>query len=152
MIELKLKELIIQAMKTKDTVTKDVLRVALGQIQTESSNGVMAEDQKVNVVRKLIKSNQQTLDGMNEKDSSTWSNEWHESQMKLVMEMEVLRKLLPTVLNEVETRDYLIKQGVELKSAKSDGQAIGTAMKAFKASGVAVDSTVVKQVVEGLRK
>lgn len=59
-----IKQQVIEAMKAKDTIAKDVLRVAQGDIelaQTRTGKD-LSDDEAQKIVRKLIKSNQETLE------------------------------------------------------------------------------------------
>ena len=57
-----IKRRITVAMKAHNTLEKEILRVALGEIQTAESRGAATTDEMAAaVVRKLIKSNGETL-------------------------------------------------------------------------------------------
>src|SRR5690242_17374061 len=58
-----IKKRITGAMKSGDTVARDVLRLALSEIQTAEArkNVTASDDDASNAVRKLIKSNEETL-------------------------------------------------------------------------------------------
>ena len=58
-----IKKRVAVAMKSGDTVTRDVLRLALGEIQTAEArkNAPLSEEDAAAALRKLIKSNEETL-------------------------------------------------------------------------------------------
>lgn len=151
LIEESLKQLIKEARKSHDVISTNVLTVALGQIQLDASNKETTEEQRVNVIRKLIKSNETTTESMQQKPASEWSSEWQESAPKLAQEITILKTLLPKTLTEEETKAALFTSILEIKAAKSDGQALGTAIKYFKSNSTPVDNNVVKKVVGELR-
>ena len=58
-----IKKQITEAMKSGDAVARDVLRLALSEIETAEArkNAPVSEEDAINAVRKLIKSNEETL-------------------------------------------------------------------------------------------
>lgn len=126
-----------QAMKDGDTVTKDVLRVALGEIQTKEAD----EDGALAIVKKLVKSVEETVgltpDGP-AKDT-------------LMQEITILRSLLPAALGVADLVKLLTDQTEALKGARNEGAATGIAMKALKAQGVSADGKDVQEAVKQLR-
>lgn len=138
-----IKKQVIEAMKARDTVAKDVLRVAQGDIElaeTRSGKALSEADQE-KIVRKLIKSNQETL-GVVKDD---------ETKQKLEREFEILDALLPKMLSVAEIIAALgpVEEGI--KAAGNDGQATGVAMKHLKPQGLAVDGKDVSEAVRQLR-
>jgi uncharacterized protein YqeY len=141
-----------QAMREKDEVTRDVLRVALGQIQLEASSAATTEEQKLAVVRKLIKSNQITLASMGERPRAEWSAEWTSNAEKLSREVTLLEGLLPQTWSEEQISAFIRDNGIDVTSQKSDGQAMGAVMQELKKAAAPVESARVKSAVEGLRR
>jgi uncharacterized protein YqeY len=136
-----------RALREKDEVVRNVLGVALGEIQTAEAraNRALSEDEAIAVVRKIVKSNEETLAlGGSEGDRAA----------ALRREIEVLTALLPKGLSVDEIAVSLVAaEGVAeaVRSAKNDGQAMGAAMKHLKASGAVVQATDVQQAVRRLR-
>jgi uncharacterized protein len=151
-LEETLKVKIKQAMKDRDDTVRDVLRVVLGQIQLEASSSPTSEEQKLAVVRRLIKSNQQTLGSMAEKPADEWTGDWKENAEKLRRELVLLESLLPRSLSEMEIIEFIRSKAIDVVGAKSDGQAMGAVMKELKAASASVDSATVKATVESLRR
>jgi uncharacterized protein YqeY len=137
-----IKARMLAAMKAGRSVEKEVLRVALGEIQTtEARTGKMSDDEAAAIVRKLIKSNRETLDASDRAEQRATLNE----------EIAILESLLPKSLGPEELAEALAPVADAIRNAGNDGQATGIAMKALKAQGKTVDGKVVAVVVKTLR-
>lgn len=138
-----IKKQIATAMKSGDAVARDVLRLALGEIQTAEArkNAPTSDDEAAATIRKLIKSNEETLGLSAEGQSAT----------ALRREIEVLSSLLPKQLSVEDIVAALAADHEAIKAAKSDGQATGVAMKTLKASGKAVSGNDVTSAVKKIR-
>ena len=133
----------MQAMKDRDTVAKEVLRVALGEIQVAEAraNRDATDEEAMAAVRKLIKSNEETRAvSTDEAQKAT-----------LTREIEVLSALLPKSLGVDEIVAALEPVREALRAAKSDGQATGVAMKHLKSTGAVVSGNDVSAAVRQLR-
>jgi uncharacterized protein YqeY len=130
------------AMKAGNTVEKEVLRVALGEIQTAEARGTATTDESAAaVVRKLIKSNEETLAATgSEADKRT-----------LAEENTVLASLLPKSLGVAEIVEALAALRDALRTAGNDGQATGIAMKHLKSTGAVVSGKDVTEAVKKIR-
>lgn len=137
-----LKKRISLAVKDGDSVARDVLRLALGEIQTAEArkNAPLSEDDARAAVRKLVKSNQETL-GLSQGERAE----------TLRHEIEVLESLLPKALSPDQIVAALAEQRDAIKAAGNDGQATGIAMKHFKASGMTVNAADVTAAVKAIR-
>jgi uncharacterized protein YqeY len=138
-----LKKRITQAMKERDEVAKDVLRVALGEIQTQEHrvNKPATEEEAVAIVRKLVKSNEETMAASTGERAAT-----------LKRETELLTSLLPQRMSVEAIAAALAPQEEAIRAAKNDGQATGIAMKHLKSTGVPVDGTEVAEAVKRIRR
>src|SRR5260221_2119315 len=137
-----IKARMLAALKARRTLEKEILGVALGELQTvEARKGSLSEEEAVAIVRKLVKSNRETL----EVSSSS------EQRQVLADEIEVLEALLPKTLGEGDLLSALASVEAAIRGAASDGQGTGIAMKALKASGAAVDGKPVGEAVKKLR-
>src|SRR5690606_5981003 len=89
-----LKSRVTAAMKSGDTVARDVLRLALGEIQTAEAraNAPLADDDAAALLRKLIKSNEETVSAIG----------GDERAATLRREIEVLKELLPARMTTAE--------------------------------------------------
>jgi hypothetical protein len=133
------------AVKQGDTVTRDILRLALGEIQTAEarSNATLDEEEAVAVLRKLVKSNEETLAALAGEDARIPA---------LKSEIEVLTSLVPARMTVPQIVEALADQAAAIKAAGSDGQATGIAMKALKAAGANVSGGEVTAAVKQLRQ
>jgi uncharacterized protein YqeY len=138
-----IKKQITGAMKSGDAVARDVLRLALSEIQTAEArkNAALSEDDAINAVRKLIKSNEETL--------GLTANA--ERAATLRQEIGVLSALLPKQLSVDDIVVALASQRDAIKAAANDGQATGIAMKHLKATGASVSGSDVGAAVKKIR-
>jgi uncharacterized protein YqeY len=138
-----IKKQIASAMKSGDTIARDVLRLALGEIQTTEArkNALASDDEAAAAIRKLIKSNEETLGLAGEGERAT----------TLRRENEVLSGLLPKQLSVDDIVAALGSEREAIKAAKSDGQATGIAMKHLKSIGASVSGNDVGAAVKKLR-
>ena len=137
-----IKAKIVEAMKGGRAVERDVLRVALSEIGAAENRGTKITDEEAQkIVRKLIKSNAETLAVAARQDMKD----------KLEEENRVLEGLLPKRLGPEEIARELAPLLQQIKEAKSEGQATGIAMKHLKTSGATVDGKDVTEAVKRLR-
>jgi uncharacterized protein len=130
------------AMKARNVTEREILRVALGEIQTiEARTGTMSDQDAAAIVKKLVKSNQETL-GVTESA---------EQRATLEQENAVLESLLPKTLDVDAIVGALASAVVPIKAAANDGQATGIAIKHLKATGAAVDGKNVAEAVKRIR-
>ncbi|MBX3187142.1 MAG: GatB/YqeY domain-containing protein [Labilithrix sp.] len=139
-----IKKRVAVAVKQGDTVSRDVLRLALGEIQTAEArkNAPLAEDEANGALRKLIKSNEETLGALPGGDARA---------PVLKKEIEVLAALLPAQLTVAQIVEALAGQAAGIKAANNDGQATGVAMKHLKSAGAAVSGADVTAAVKQIR-
>jgi uncharacterized protein YqeY len=142
-----IKKEITAAMKSGDAVARDILRLALGEVQTAEAReaGRKASDDDVAAaVRKLIKSNEETLALAGDGDPGRAAT--------LRREIEVLAGLpLPKQLSVDDIVAELTSEHAAIKAAKNDGQATGIAMKFLKGAGKAVSGNEVGAAVKKIR-
>lgn len=138
-----LKKAIASAMKSGDTAARDVLRLALGEIQLVEArkNAPASDEEAAAALRKLIKSNEETLSLTPDGDGAA----------TLRREIEVLSTLLPKQLSVDEIVAALSSEQDAIKAAKTDGQATGIAMKHLKAAGAHVSGADVGAAVKAIR-
>lgn len=138
-----IKKQVFEAMKAKDTLTKEILRVAQGDIElqeTRQGNAVSDEDTQ-KIVRKIIKSNQETIGHASDPAMIE----------KLEKEIVILEALLPRTLGVDEILVALQPVADDIKVAGNDGQATGVAMKHLKPQGLVVEGKVVSAAVRQIR-
>ncbi len=141
-----IKTRMLAALKGGRSLEKQILSVALGEIQTQQARKgdvaePLADADAQACVRKIIKSNRETLE----------ASPSAEQRSVLEQEIAVLETLLPKGLGENELRAALGPVEAAIRSAPADGQATGIAMKALKASGVVADGKLVGEVVKKMR-
>lgn len=138
-----IKKRIVAAMKAGRTVEKEVLRVALGELQTMEARGDEVDDAvATKVVRKLVKSNRETLA----------ATEAEARKAELQQEIEILEGLLPKGLSVADIVAALSPVAEAISAAGNDGQATGVAMKHLKSSGAAVEGKDVSMAVKQMRQ
>lgn len=137
-----IKERMRAALKARRTLEKEILGVALGELETvEARKGSLSDEEGFAIVRKLVKSNRETLE----------VSESAEQKKALEEEIVVLESLLPKALGPAEIEAALSGVRDAIKSAGNDGQATGVAMKTLKASGAVIDGKLVGEVVRKMR-
>jgi uncharacterized protein YqeY len=138
-----IKQKMTQAMRDKDEVAKNILRLAFGEMQTAEARAGKAikEDESIAIVKKLVKSNEETLAVAT--DAS--------QKETLTREIAVLTALLPKTLGVPEIVAALAPVKDAIKAAGNDGQATGVAMKHLKTTGAAVDGKAVAEAVKQIR-
>lgn len=143
MLSEEIKKRMLQAMKAGRTLEKEILRVALGEIQTQEAraNQALSDDEVAAVVRKLVKNNQETL-GVSESA---------EQKAQLAEEITVLESLLPKALGVDEIVAALAAVADAVRAAGNDGQATGVAMKHLRSTGAVVTGKEVTAAVKQIR-
>ena len=131
------------AMRAKRDVERDILRTALGEIQSAEARAgkALSDDEAGKILKKLIKSNQETIDVSPDPNTKT----------RLTEENRILDALLPKTLSIPEIVAMLQSVAADIKAAKSDGQATGVAMKKLKSEGATVDGKDVAEAVKQIR-
>ena len=140
-----IKKRVTAAVKQGDSTTRDVLRLALGEIQTAEArkNAPLSEEDAAAALRKLIKSNEETLAALPAGD---------ERVATLEQEVTVLVSFLPAQLTIAQIVEALAEQAAAIKAVGNDGQATGIAMKHLKASGASVNGADVTAAVKQIRQ
>lgn len=136
------KRRMMAAMKAGDTVRKEILRVVVGEITTNEARGtVKTEDDERAIVRKLLKSNEETL---------SLTTDAAQKQT-LVQEIAILRELLPQSLSVDAIVEALAPVRDALRAEGNDGKATGAAMKHLKSLGALVEGKDVSEAVRRVR-
>jgi uncharacterized protein YqeY len=141
-----IKQRMKQAMLEKDKVTRDILRVAVGELQTaEARGGELGDDQAEKIIRKLVKSNQETLTMIGDDAAKA------EQAIQLRRELDVLENVLPRTLSLSDVEAALAPVSEQIRAAAGDGPATGVAMKFLKGEGSTVDGRTVSEAVRNIR-
>jgi uncharacterized protein YqeY len=137
-----IKDRITQAMREKNTVEKDLLRTALGEVQTEESRkGSLSEADVEKVLRKVLKSLGETLAVTEERGAAATARQ----------EIAILESILPQTLSVDQIREALAPVADAIREADRNGVATGIAMKHLKTEGAAVNGKDVAEAVKALR-
>ncbi|MDP9149550.1 MAG: GatB/YqeY domain-containing protein [Myxococcota bacterium] len=146
-----IKQRMTRAMRDKDPVAKAILGLAMGEIQTAEAraNRALTDDEAAAVVRKLVKSNEETLGHATARESGIEGPDSPAATLR--REIEVLASLLPKALSPEAIDASLSGVAEALRGAKTDGQAMGIAMKHLKANALQADAESVRQSVQKLR-
>lgn len=135
-----LKQKMFQAMKAGNTIEKEILRTAIGEV---TRAGEEASDERVTqVLRKLVKSNQETLGAVEDA----------ERREELEREIAVLETYLPRTLDSAQIQALLAPVAEPIRAAAGAGPAMGIAMKFLKAQSVATEARDVQAAVAALRQ
>ncbi|HVU03663.1 MAG TPA: GatB/YqeY domain-containing protein [Polyangiaceae bacterium] len=142
MLAERIKTQMLAALKAGRSLEKEILRVALGEIQTvEARKGSLTDEESQAIVKKLVKSNRETLEAATDPAQKKTLGE----------EIAILEALLPQKLDEAGLRAALAPELERIRAAANDGQATGIAMKALKTQGAEVDGKLVGEIVKKLR-
>jgi len=132
------------AMKAHNTVEKEILRVATGEITmaiARAESGTISDEEVQGILKKLVKSNREALAAGPDP----------ERKADLEQEIEVIQALLPKRLSAIEIVTLLATVADQIKAAPGAGPAMGVAMKTLKAAGAEVDSKDVAAAIAELR-
>lgn len=139
------------AMKSGDTVARDILRLAQSEIQMAEVRkaAALSDEEASAAVRKLIKSNEETLSLASSGEPGSPDNAERAATLK--KEIEVLTALLPKQLSVDDIVKALEPVKDAIVAAKADGQATGVAMKHLKTTGANVSGNDVGAAVKKIR-
>ena len=134
---------ITAAMREKKAVEREILRLALAEIQAQGdrTGKAVSEDDAAKIIKKLIKSNEETIGHTPIK----------ETKDKLTEENAILASLLPQAWGVDQILAALAPVAAEIKAATADGPATGVAMKTLKAQSAPVEAKDVAEAVKRLR-
>lgn len=147
MLKDEIKIQMIQAMKDKDVIRKEILRVVLGEFQTiESRESQITEERCQKVIRKIIENNKEVILIVKPEDVE-----------KLEKENEILESFLPKLLTKEEILGHLTFSsdssiGKAVMEEPNVGKAIGLAMKYFKDNNIPVNGKDVAEVVKEMKR
>jgi uncharacterized protein len=135
-----IKQRMFQAMKQNQTLEKEVLRTAIGEV---TRSGDEPTDERVlGVLKKLVKSNQETIAAVSDA----------EQRQTLEREIELLQTFLPSTPGPEQLCAILAPAADAIRAAAGPGPAQGLAMKFLKSASVTAESRDVQAAVAELRK
>ena len=125
-----IKKDLIDAIKARDAERKETLRVVLGEFDRQEDKE-LTDDEAVGVLRRLVKSERETLELKGETDSSF---------------IRIIEEYLPKMATDEEIADF-IKENIDFSQFKNRMQAMGPIMKHF---GKTADGNAVKRVLQSI--
>ena len=125
-----LKKDLTQAMKEKDDIRKEALRVILGELSRQGQKD-LSDDEVVKILKKLLKSENELL-----QSSGAPSSDFS----------KILEDYLPKMASDEEILAW-IRENIDFDQYKSKMQAMGPIMKHF---GAAADGNRVRSLLQQL--
>lgn len=132
-----IREQIKTAMFAKDSATLGLLRLVLGTAQQDGNESDVNVEA---ILRKMIKSNQQTID---------YIKYDHDLTLSLTKENTLLDSFLPKSMSVEDIKSYITENSLDVKSQSNVGAAVGVVMKGLK--GKTVQGGDVKKAIEEIR-
>ncbi len=128
-LQAQIKKGLTSAMKAKDDVKKDTLRVVIGELG-RSDKKELSDDEVIKVLRKLIKSEKEVLDKKGDDSDSEYIN--------------IIESYLPKMATDEEVKKW-IEQNIDFSQFKNKMQAMGLIMKHF---GSLADGNMVRKILQ----
>ena len=141
MLKTKVFELIKQAMRDKDQLTKSVLTIVKSNLDlaAKEKGEALTEAEEIAIINREMKQVRQSLDGAKQAGRDDLI-EQEEAKLRL------LEQFLPEQLSEEEVKRALIEAGVESGMNMGDAMKIARPLLAGKTDGQTIAS-VVKQLI-----
>ena len=127
----KIKKDLAVAMKAKDVVKKDAIRVIMGEFG-RGGKKALSDEEVMGILKKLIKSEKELLARKGDTDDSDF--------------IAVIESYLPKMASEEEIADW-VKENIDFAQYKNKMQAMGPIMKHF---GASVEGNMVKKILQNL--
>jgi len=124
-----IKKGLTSAIKAKDDVKKDTLRVVIGEFG-RSVKKELSDDEVIKVLRKLIKSEKEVLDKKGDDSDSEYIN--------------IIESYLPKMATNEEVKTW-VEQNIDFSQFKNKMQAMGLIMKHF---GSLADGNMVRKILQ----
>lgn len=125
-----IKKDLIDAIKAKNAERKETLRVVLGEFDRQE-NKELTDDEVVGVLRRLAKSERETLEMKGETDSGF---------------IRIIEEYLPKMATDEEIAAF-IQENVDFSEFRNKMRAMGPIMKHF---GKTADGNAVKRVLQSM--
>jgi uncharacterized protein YqeY len=137
MIEKEIRAKIIQAMRDKDEVSKNILRLVIGEME-RSNKDQSIDDEWISIIRKIIKN----LNSSIEAAQSTRID----LVVGLKLEKEILEQFLPNTMTKEAIRLFIEQKGI-INPSLGENKCMGLVVKALKASEMEFNNIDVKEVI-----
>jgi len=128
-LQAQIKKDLPSAIKAKDDVKKDTLRVVLGEFG-RSDKKELSDDEVIKVLRKLIKSEKEVLEKKGDDSDSEY--------------IRIIESYLPKMATNEEVKTW-VEQNIDFSQFKNKMQAMGLIMKHF---GSLADGNVVRKILQ----
>jgi uncharacterized protein YqeY len=130
-----------EGMKSKATDKIALLRLVVGTVQQD---GDESDSTVEKIIRKLIKSNKETLDMVTQ--SLEPGAQVSDETAKLISEIGILETFIPQTMTVEDIISFITKENIDVSS--NDGKAMGAVMKAIKAFGLIAQGSDVKLAIQ----
>jgi uncharacterized protein YqeY len=142
----KIKASIKDGMKAKASDKVALLRLVVGTVQQDGDDSDSAVEK---VIRKLIKSNKETMDAITEQaqDSEIGTPIVSDDVTKLSLENSMLELFIPKLMTVDEIVTFITDNGFKFSD---NGKDIGSLMKILKCAGMTVRGTDIKAAIKQL--
>lgn len=128
-LQAQIKKDLPSAMKVKDDVKKDTLRVVIGELG-RSAKKELSDDEVIKVLRKLIKSEKEVLEKKGDDSDSEY--------------IRIIESYLPKMATNEEVKTW-VEQNIDFSQFKNKMQAMGLIMKHF---GSLADGNMVRKILQ----
>ncbi len=128
-LQAQIKKDLPSAIKAKDDVKKDTLRVVLGEFG-RSDKKELSDDEVIKVLRKLIKSEKEVLEKKGDDSDSEY--------------IRIIESYLPKMATNEEVKTW-VEQNIDFSQFKNKMQAMGLIMKHF---GSLADGNMVRKILQ----
>ena len=128
-LQAQIKKDLSSAMKAKDDVKKDTLRVVIGELG-RSDKKELSDDEVIKVLRKLIKYEKEVLDKKGDDIDSAY--------------IKIIENYMPKMATDEEVKKW-IEQNIDFSQFKNKMQAMGLIMKHF---GSLADGNMVRKILQ----
>lgn len=140
----KIQQSLREALKNKDAVRLDTLRLVVGETQRSHDSAIVDDNYVVKVIRKIMEGNDEVLRVATEKKVPIPST--------IKAQNVILSEFLPKQLSLDELKAYFVGEiMLQIMAAGSLPQAIGLAHKHLKSQNLSYDGKMVNIIVEELR-
>lgn len=130
-------------MKSKAADKVALLRLVVGTVQQDGDESDSAVEK---VIRKLIKSNKETIDTVTAQALEDAESGKPDDVAKLILENSILESFIPKTMSIEDIVVFITKENIDISS--NDGKAMGAVMKALKSSGLTVQGSDVKLAIQ----
>lgn len=141
----KIKREITDAMKSKDVVRRNILRLLASDAEAMAirQKKDLTDDIVINAAKKIIAGIEETLPLTDDTEKAK----------TLQIEKDIVENYLPKTLSKEQIKEYINDNNLadQIAQSKNFGAAMGMVMKSFKENSIAVNGKDVKKIVEDIR-